>query len=151
MSRFHSFSAIAAVLLIASVPASGIAQHPPRSDGDPREAVVLDREETETLLAGMRTYLETIQGIVTALADNDVGHVAEIASKSGARMLSGVSPVTGLKAPLAFTSMSLDTHDKFDKLADAARKGTSRTEVLLALRDITANCISCHATYRLAP
>lgn len=113
--------------------------------------MALDAAEVEALLSGMRTYLESIQGVVAAMAENDVGRVPEIAAKSGARMLKDVSPVTGLKAPLGFTSMSLDTHDKFDKLAEAAKRGASRTEVLLALRDIMANCISCHAAYRLAP
>lgn len=151
MTRFRSVVAVlsCAAALAAVAPAG--AQRAPQSQGDPREAVTLDAAEVEALLAGMRTYLESIQGIVAALAENDVARVPAIAGKSGARALKDVSPVTGLKAPLAFTSMSLDTHDKFDKLADAARKGTSRTEVLGALRDIMANCISCHATYRLAP
>lgn len=143
--------AVACLSATALLPAPGEAQHPPRPDGDPREAIVLAPAETAELLTGMRTYLETIQGIVTALAENDIKSVAEIAPRSGARMLGGVSPLTGLKTPIGFTSMSLDTHDKFDRLADAARRGTSRSDVLAALRDIMGNCISCHAAYRLAP
>lgn len=143
--------AVTCLVAVALRPAPSEAQHPPRAHGDPREAIALAPAETAELLAGMRTYLETIQGIVTALAENDVKSVAEIASRSGARMLSDVSPLTGLKTPIGFTSMSLDTHDKFDRLADAARRGTSRSEVLAALRDIMGNCISCHAAYRLAP
>lgn len=102
------------------------------------------------MLTGMRTYLETIQGIVAAMAENQVARVPDIASESGAKLLQVAAPVTGLKLPLGFTSMSFDTHDKFDKLADRARKGASRTEVLNDMRDIMGNCISCHAAYRLA-
>ena len=150
MSWYRSFVSVACVLIGIAAIGPALAQRAPQPHGDPREAVSLSPEEAATLLSGMRTYLETIQGIVTALAENKISHVPEIAAKSGAGMLKDVSPVTGLKAPLGFTSMSLDTHDKFDKLADAAHRGTSRSEVLTALRDIMGNCISCHATYRLA-
>ena len=47
--------------------------------------------------------------------------------------------------------MSFDTHDKFDKLAEKAAKGESRSVILKDLRDVMANCISCHTAYRLAP
>jgi len=127
------------------------AQQPPEAKGDPREAVSLSPAETAALLAGMRKYLETIQSLVAAMADNRIALVPDIAAESGAKMLQGVAPVTGLKLPLGFSSISFDTHDKFDKLAEKARKGTSRAEVLKDLRDIMGNCISCHAAYRLAP
>ena len=67
------------------------------------------------------------------------------------QLLQGTSPMTGLKVPLGFTSMSLDTHDKFDKLAEKAEHGASRTEILNDLSSIMSNCVSCHALYRLAP
>ena len=47
--------------------------------------------------------------------------------------------------------MSLDTDDKFDKLAEKAEHGASRTEILNDLSSIMSNCVSCHALYRLAP
>ncbi len=128
-----------------------IAQHAPLAKGDPREAVNLSPKETAEFLAGMRTYLETIQGIVAAMAENKSARVPAIAKKSGAKLLNGVSLFTGLKLPLGFTSMSFDTHDKFDKLADKAAKGASRSIILADLRDIMGNCISCHAMYRFAP
>ncbi len=122
----------------------------PRRQGDPREAVVLSPAEAELLLTGMRTYLETIQGIVEAMAENQVARVSDIAPTSGAKLLNDVNPVTGLKLPIGFASMSFDTHDKFDKLAEKAKRGSSRAEILNDVRDIMGNCISCHASYRLA-
>jgi cytochrome c556 len=138
-------------LSLVMVAAPAIAQRPPQAQGDPREAVALNPVEAEKMLAGMRTYLETIQGIVTALAENATSGIPAIARKSGAKMLEEVAPTTGLKTPMGFAMMSFDTHDKFDKLADKAAKGASRSELLTDLRDIMGNCISCHATYRLAP
>lgn len=135
--------------IMTGVPA--LAQQPPQAKGDPREAIALSPAEAEHLLAGMRTYLESIQGIVAAAAEYNVASVPEIAARSGARLLQGVAPLTGLKLPIGFTSMSFDTHDKFDKLAEKAKRGTSRGEVLKDLRDIMGNCVSCHAQYRLAP
>jgi cytochrome c556 len=136
-------TAAGAVLPLAGSPAG--------AKEDTREVVALAPAEAATMLAGMRTYLETIQDIVAALAENDNARIAKIAAESGAKQLHTVSPITGLKTPMGFAMMSLDTHDKFDKLADKARRGTSRTEVLADLRDIMANCMSCHATYRLGP
>jgi hypothetical protein len=131
------------------MPAS--AQRPPRAQGDAREAVALSQSEAGAMLAGMRTYLETINGLVAAMAENEIGRIPAIAAMAGAKLLQTVSPETGLKAPIGFAMMSFDTHDKFDKLAEKASRGASRLEILKDLRDITANCVSCHATYRLAP
>lgn len=150
MSRYRYLAAASALVAMA-LAGPVCAQRPPQAQGDPREAVALSPAEAEELLSGMRTYLETIQGIVSALAENDVSLVPVIAAKSGAKLLQKVAPTTGLKAPVGFAMMSLDTHDKFDKLAEKAKRGASRTEVLADLRDIMANCISCHETYRLAP
>jgi hypothetical protein len=130
---------------------SAMAQQPPVAKGDPREAVALAPGEVETLLSGMRTYLESIQGIVEVMAENKVARVSTIASKAGSKLLQTTSPMTGLKVPLGFTSMSFDTHDKFDKLAEKAERGASRTEILTDLSTIMSNCVSCHASYRLAP
>jgi hypothetical protein len=148
--RIRTIAAIVA-LFSPLTTAPIVAQHVPQANGDTRQVVALTPSEAEIMLTGMRTYLETIQGIVAALADNDTMHSSDIAAKSGARMLDSVAPTTGLKVPLDFTMISLDTHDKFDKLADKMRRGTSRTEVLSDMRNIMSNCISCHASYRLAP
>jgi len=147
----HFWSGTILALAVVIIAAPAVAQRPPQTQGDPREAVALNPVEAEKMLAGMRTYLETIQGIVAALAENDTSRIPPIARKSGAKMLEEVAPTTGLKTPMGFSMMSFDTHDKFDKLADKAAKGASRSELLTDLRDIMGNCISCHATYRLAP
>ncbi len=115
---------------------------------DQRTEIILDAAERDVMLAGMRTYLESVQGIVAALAENHPDRVASIAAKSGNKLLQTVSPLTAAKLPLAFMSMSFDTHDKFDKLAARAAKTASRSEVLSDLRDILGNCTSCHMSFR---
>jgi pimeloyl-ACP methyl ester carboxylesterase len=92
-----------------------------------------------------------VQGIVAALAENHPDRVAGLAANSGAKLLQDVSPLTAPKLPLAFMSMSFDTHDKFDKLSARAAKTASRSEVLGDLRDILGNCTSCHMSFRAVP
>lgn len=82
---------------------------------DQRTEIILDAAERDVMLAGMRTYLESVQGIVAALAENHPDRVASIAAKSGNKLLQTVSPLTAAKLPLAFMSMSFDTHDKLDR------------------------------------
>lgn len=118
---------------------------------DDRTTITLDPAEREHLLAGMRTYLMSIQGIVAALAENQTPRIAEAAKPSGAKALQTVSPITAVKLPAGFVSISFDTHDKFDKLAERALKQPSRGEILSDVRDLLANCTSCHMMYRLAP
>jgi len=149
MSIRHRLS-VAIFALSSTLAAPIFAQQAPQARGDSREAVYLSPVEADDMLSGMRHYLETIQGIVAALAENDTIRGADIAATSGAKMLQSVPPTTGLKVPFGFTMMSVNTHDKFDQLADKIRRGTSRAEVLSDLRDIMSNCISCHATYRMA-
>lgn len=140
--------AIAAAALLA---APAILQHAAATGTDERQVIVLTPTERDVMLAGMRTYLETIQGITAALAENQPDRVAAIAAKSGAKLLQTVSPATAPKLPLGFMSMSFDTHDKFDKLSAKAARTASRGEVLGDLRDILGNCTSCHMSYRAVP
>ncbi len=138
-------------LWVTAVCVPAFAQLPPQPKSDPREAITLSSTEATALLAGMRTYLESIQGIVASMAENDPARVPAFASQSGSKLLHNAAPLTGLKLPIGFTSMSMDTHDKFDKLGERAQRGSSRAEILKDLRDLMGNCISCHAAYRLAP
>lgn len=140
-----SAAALAAVSAAPFVPVAKAAE------SDQRIEVVLDAGERATLLAGMRVYLESIQSLTAALAESRAQHAEASVRRSGAKMLQDVSPLTALKLPVGFMSMSLDTHDKFDQLADRIARSASRTEVLSDLTAILANCTSCHMTYRVVP
>lgn len=126
------------------------AQSPVASSDDTREPIILTSGERAHMLSGMRLYLQALQGIVEQLAANQLDGVAQYAHEAGAKMLQDAPLSVPLKAPLAFTALSLNTHEKFDVLADRAR-AASRQEVLKALSEIMANCTSCHAAYRVVP
>jgi hypothetical protein len=51
---------IVAIIALSSplIPAPIVAQHAPQANGDTRQVVVLTPSEAETMLTGMRTYLE---------------------------------------------------------------------------------------------
>ncbi len=141
-----------AIIVAVIAAASAAALLPARATGtDERTVIVLEPVERDVMLAGMRTYLESVQGIVAALAENHPDQVASIAAKSGAKLLQTVTPVTAAKLPIGFMSMSFDTHDKFDKLSAKAARTASRSEVLSDLRDILGNCTSCHMSFRAVP
>lgn len=118
---------------------------------DTRETLALTSSERDHMLAGMRTYLQSIQGIVEGLARNRMDRVAASAAKSGKALLDGANAGLVLVVPPAFTGMSLDTHAKFDDLAARARGGASKGEIMNDLGALLTNCTGCHATYRVEP
>jgi len=107
--------------------------------------------EREHLRLGMRVWLENVEGITEALADNKMRVVAKTAKKSGMDMVDDAMIEIAMKLPPEFVALSLDTHQKFDALAVEAAEGGAKVGVLKHLGDILANCTACHATYRLSP
>lgn len=140
--------------MIALVLAAGASVADPNrpsssTPADARQEIALDAHERAHMLRGMRSYLESLQGITQALADNSLPGVADYAARAGAKMLQDAPASVPLKAPIAFTAMSLNTHEKFDVLAERAAKSASRTQVLTALAEIMANCTTCHETFKV--
>lgn len=116
---------------------------------DAREPVTLTTTERARLLEGMRAYLLAIQEIVEATSVYKLDRVRHAARRAGSAMLAEVEPATALRLPLAFTALSLETHQRFDGLAESTTKHPSRSQVLVALGEIIARCNGCHESYRL--
>jgi hypothetical protein len=114
----------------------------------PRTPIALSAKERESIRAGMRVYLESVEGIVDGLADNRMGDVARHARRAGTDMIEGVSAADAVRLPAEFLLLGFDTHMKFDALAEEASRGGTRTVVLQRLGAILANCNACHAMYR---
>ncbi len=140
--------AIALLVLLVPIAAPEMAMPTPASR-DAREPVTLTASERTRLLEGMRAYLLAIQEIVVAASVYKLDRVHDAARRAGATMLAEVDPATALKLPLAFTALSLETHQKFDALAASTATHPSRSQVLVALGDIIARCNGCHESYRL--
>ena len=95
----------------------------------------------------MRGHLEAVQGVVDALARNDLPAVEEAARKMGYTEAMGMMcQHMGAGAP-GFTEQALKFHHTADKLADSAHQ-KDRAAVLKNLQATLQTCTACHATYR---
>jgi type II secretory pathway component PulM len=121
-------------------------QTAPASDG--RTAILLAPAERDLVLAEMRGFLEAVQGITQAVADQDADAAAAAARKVGAAAQQAVPTSLVGKLPLAFKRLGFDTHQRFDQLAlDAAAFGDT-DPVMPALATLMRNCTACHASFR---
>ncbi|MFN3623892.1 MAG: hypothetical protein ACK4TP_07490 [Hyphomicrobium sp.] len=111
----------------------------------------LSAHESEHMRAGMRAFLESIEGVTRGIAENKRSAIARSAKRSGWSMMDATATETALKLPPQFVAVSIDTHQKFDDLAASASSGAPKAKLLEDLGHILANCTSCHAMYRLAP
>jgi cytochrome c556 len=116
-----------------------------------RAPLRLTAPEREHLRAGMRVYLESIEGITQALADNKMQAVAKSATRSGQSLMDESAVAMVLKLPPEFVAASIDTHGKFEALAANAAAGAPKAQLLDDLGQILSSCTACHATYRLSP
>lgn len=115
---------------------------------DERTAIKLSDDERAAVLAEMRTFLGSVQGIVAAIADGKVAEAAAAAKPSGMGVMQGMPRSLMGKLPMEFRKLGMDTHQKFDALAlEASGLGDGKV-VLKQLDAILANCNGCHAGYR---
>jgi hypothetical protein len=121
------------------------------SGPDTRAPIALPFKERERLRLGMRVYLESIEGIADGLQRNKMALVAKSARRSGMGMVEGVPLSDAIGLPPEFLMLSLDTHQKFDALADAAAGKAPKQSAEQQLSGILASCTACHRMYRLSP
>lgn len=143
-------SRAAGLLVAVSLAACATASPQAPTAADARLPVRLAAADREHLRVGMRQYLESVQGVLDALAQGKLDRVATSARKSGMASLSGVSLASAASLPPEFSMLSLDTHEKFDALASLAAQNARAGEILKRTSDILANCSACHGMYRLA-
>lgn len=133
---------IIAVFMIASGDKPGIA-----TDG--RQTIELESHQRDLVLAEMRMFVESLRDINQALGTDDSALFQKAALSVGLAAQQGV-PLDMMKAlPLPFKKMGMDTHKKFDVLAEHANQGASNQELLIELSQLMSNCVACHAAYQL--
>ncbi|MBL4732589.1 MAG: hypothetical protein JKY82_08345 [Rhizobiaceae bacterium] len=115
---------------------------------DGRTAIFLSEGERDLVLAEMRGFLEGVQEITAALAENDMKEVASSAHALGMAS-AGAAPASLMaKLPLEFMTMGMGTHEAFDALAIEAEDLGDQKVILTKLSDLMNNCTTCHAGYR---
>ncbi len=117
---------------------------------DPRQEIVLAPAERAFVLMEMRGFLQSIEGIVSALANDRVGRAQEAAKRSGMGVMHDVPPTLHRKLPKEFMQMGRQTHQAFDALAEEAGTLGDKAVVLKQLETIINTCNTCHASYRLS-
>jgi hypothetical protein len=115
------------------------------SDG--REAVMLSTGERDFILGEMRQMLASVQGIVTAVAQDDMKSVEEIALAIGSAEVRNVPKSLMLKLPRDFKTLGMENHLEFDQVAAQSKNGGKA--VLNRLGDLMVNCVGCHESYSL--
>lgn len=138
--------ATAAVALALLAAAPGAAQAPP---GDARQRLALTAPARDKILAEMRAMLESLHGVLSGLGSGDRAAAERAARAAGMGTAADVEPAVMRQLPAGFRALGMQTHQGFDRLADQIRGGASVPETLDALTRVTANCVACHATYRL--
>lgn len=116
---------------------------------DNRRLIQLSSAEKDLVLGEMRTMLKAVNGVIDALAKNDMMKAAESASSAGMAMAVDVDPILMAKLPLDFKELGIGTHKLFDELTKDIKAGASQPAVLQRLSTITSRCIACHEVNRL--
>jgi len=116
---------------------------------DTRQPVRLNEIEHEFVLAEMRGFVESLQLVMSGLAENDMKTVAEAAKKSGKATANDAPKTLGRKFPGAFAKLGGATHQLWDELASEAEDMGDKRELLKKLGVLLNNCVTCHAGYRL--
>lgn len=116
---------------------------------DTRQRIVLPAVGRDKILSEMRVMLQSLGGVLHGLAANDLPAAEKAARVSGIQTAADVDPEIKQRLPRPFLQLGMQTHQAFDRVADQIKAGGSRDQALGALAALTANCLACHAAYRL--
>jgi mono/diheme cytochrome c family protein len=119
----------------------------PAADG--RTALLLEEPERDMVLAEMRAFLASVQGIIQAAGSGDMEAVAAHARGVGMAAGDAVPATLVGKLPLAFKKLGFGTHRSFDQLALDAEQLGDPQHAMEQLAELMGNCIACHAAYRI--
>lgn len=118
-----------------------------RSD-DGRMAVLLTRNERNTLLLEMRTWLQSSQSILEAVSLNNFEEVSRVAKISGMGAEAQTPGSLFRKLPFEMKVLGFDTRKKFDEIAADAVRLKDPKHTVKQLSNAMSNCVACHEVYR---
>lgn len=144
---------ILAALAAASCAAPSLHEHAAAA-ADARAAVRFPAELRRHTLANMRDHLATLQQIERALARGEFDRAAEISEHRlglSSLELHGAHDVAQYMPP-AMQDIGTGMHKAASRFSIAAANAGASGDVrgaLEALSAVTAQCVACHAAYRL--
>ena len=113
-----------------------------------RQAIILTEKERTLVLQEMRSFLESVQTIISSLASDDWESITKAARKSGRAEQEAVPATLGKKLPKAFKKLGGSTHKAFDALALDSKDMEDKQQTLNQLGSLMKNCVACHAIYK---
>lgn len=116
---------------------------------DNRTAVLLSPQEKDMVLGEMRTILTAVNGVLNALAEEDMKKASTAAKSAGMAMAIDATPGLMAKLPMEFKNLGMSLHGDFDTLASDIEKGMTERQIIQRMGTITNKCVACHDVYRL--
>lgn len=116
---------------------------------DTRIAVTLPAKAKQQILSDMRMHLEVVQGIITALAKEDLNQVADLAYKLGHMDHSEEVMKRRQLMPQGYRALGPQMHLGFQAIARDARDFGDIGQTLEQLSAAMKACTTCHQTYRI--
>lgn len=138
--------------LLCLVTSAGMAQdmhahHASAADG--RAVLELAPAERAMILEEMRMFLDGVQKMTGALAQQDMPAAAEAARGMGQKMVHEVPPALRAKLPLEFRQLGFSVHREFDQIALDAESMKDVSHTLNQLSGTLQKCVACHASYQI--
>ena len=125
----------------------GCKAKPPEAGVDQRTAIVVPAEAAAAVRAEMRTMLGSLNAVLVAISASDTATMRDAAQASG--LAAAADPALEPLLPAPFLVLATATHRQFDSLALAVTAGITADSVIRRLGTLTANCVACHAAFRL--
>ncbi len=118
---------------------------------DNRQTLTLSEAQRGHVYAEMQALLSGTQGILAALARDDMAAVAKQALPLGMGMNHKAEDHLHGVLPKDFITRGMAVHQAFDQIAADA---TAKKDPKLTLRQLSetlGQCVACHATYQIRP
>ena len=144
---------VASLVFCSSIAASISAwsQVPPSTDSPERRApVVLRPNEKAAMLSDMREYLKGVQGIISALAKDDMDTVVSVAESLGIIKIFD-RPLMFPNGPgTRFRDLAALVHMNFEEMAIDAKTNRNPKATLERLAPLMKRCVTCHENYYIS-
>ncbi|MGZ8967236.1 MAG: hypothetical protein ACXW1C_04935 [Gallionella sp.] len=151
MTRIHKLTllALALWLITIAVLAWFFVRGNTHAGTDGRIAIMLKSTERDLILAEMRTFLSSTQGILDGANQGNRELLFQAASASAMPETDDEKLVLMAKLPMDFKMLGMSVRSDMAAIAAAAKNTTPTPEILQMTANTLAKCVACHATWQL--
>ncbi len=119
-----------------------------RAGTDGRTAIVLTESERSLILAEMRTFLSSTQGILDGANQGNRDLVFQAASASAMPETDEEKLLLMAKLPMDFKMLGMSVRSDMAAIAAAAKADTPSAELIQMTTNSLSKCVACHATWQ---